>query len=98
MVATGPFHTPYTPPCNTKIADSITQMHSNYYKGLDQLQEGDALVVGGGDSGYQILNELSKDGRRKVFFSGRYHGKILAAAYFRQVIVVVVYCHRFSKF
>ena len=70
VVATGPFHTPYTPPCNTKIADSITQMHSNYYKGLDQLQEGDALVVGGGDSGYQILNELSKDGRRKVFFSG----------------------------
>lgn len=70
IVATGPFHIPYTPPCHTKTADSILQMHSNYYKGIDQLQDGDALVVGGGDSGYQILNELSKDGTRKVYFSG----------------------------
>ncbi|WP_405371218.1 flavin-containing monooxygenase [Nonlabens sp. Asnod2-A12] len=70
VVATGPFHIPYTPPCHVKASDSILQMHSNYYKGIDQLQDGDALVVGGGDSGYQILNELSKDGTRKVYFSG----------------------------
>ena len=70
IVATGPFHTPYTPPCHTKISDNITQMHSNYYKGTHQLQPGDALVVGGGDSGYQILDELSKDKTRKVYFSG----------------------------
>ena len=70
IVATGPFHTPYTPPCHIKISDSIVQMHSNYYKGLHQLQEGDALVVGGGDSGYQILNEVSKDASRTVYFSG----------------------------
>lgn len=70
VVATGPFHTPYTPPCHTKLSDSITQMHSNYYKSLNQLQEGDALVVGGGDSGYQILDEISKDTSRTVYFSG----------------------------
>ncbi|MCL5247466.1 NAD(P)/FAD-dependent oxidoreductase [Cellulophaga sp. 20_2_10] len=70
VIATGPFHTPYTPPCNTKIADRILQMHSNYYKGVHQLQDGDALVVGGGDSGYQILNEISKDASRTVYFSG----------------------------
>lgn len=70
VVATGPFHTPYTPPCHTKISGSIIQMHSNYYKGLYQLQEGDALVVGGGDSGYQILSEISKDKSRTVYFSG----------------------------
>lgn len=70
IVATGPFHTPYTPPFHTKISGSVFQMHSNYYKGLDQLQEGDALVVGGGDSGYQILNEISKDKARTVYFSG----------------------------
>ncbi|MEO9953123.1 NAD(P)/FAD-dependent oxidoreductase [Nonlabens sp.] len=70
IVATGPFHIPYTPPCHVKASDSILQMHSNYYKGIDQLQDGDALVVGGGDSGYQILNEISKDGTRKVYFSG----------------------------
>lgn len=70
IVATGPFHTPYTPPCHTKLTDGITQMHSNYYKGLEQLQPGDALVVGGGDSGYQILDEISKDKSRTVYFSG----------------------------
>ncbi len=70
IVATGPFHIPYTPPCHTKLSDNILQMHSNYYKGVYQLQEGDALVVGGGDSGYQILNEISKDKSRTVYFSG----------------------------
>lgn len=70
IVATGPFHIPYTPPCHTKISKSTLQMHSNYYKGVKQLQQGDALVVGGGDSGYQILNEISKDASRTVYFSG----------------------------
>ena len=70
IVATGLFHIPYTPPCHTKISGNIHQIHSNYYKGLHQLEEGDALVVGGGDSGYQILNEISKDTSRTVYFSG----------------------------
>ncbi|RLJ67163.1 putative flavoprotein involved in K+ transport [Lacinutrix venerupis] len=70
IVATGPFHIPYTPPCHTKISESILQMHSNYYKNAKQLQDGDALVVGGGDSGYQILNEISKNKSRTVYFSG----------------------------
>jgi len=70
IVATGPFHIPYTPPCHTKISEEILQMHSNYYKGVHQLQDGDALVVGGGDSGYQILDEISKNGSRTVYFSG----------------------------
>jgi putative flavoprotein involved in K+ transport len=70
IIATGPFHIPYTPPCHTKISEKIVQMHSNYYKNVHQLQDGDALVVGGGDSGYQILNEVSKDKSRTVYFSG----------------------------
>ncbi len=70
VVATGPFHIPYTPPCHTKLASSILQMHSNYYKNATQLQNGDTLVVGGGDSGFQILNEISKDSSRTVYFSG----------------------------
>lgn len=70
IIATGPFHIPYTPPCHTKLSDSVHQMHSNYYKGIHQLQKGDALVVGGGDSGYQILDEVSKDKDRTVYFSG----------------------------
>ena len=70
IIATGPFHIPYTPPCHTRISEEILQIHSNYYKNVNQLQKGDALVVGGGDSGYQILNEISRDSTRTVYFSG----------------------------
>ncbi|CAM1347549.1 flavin-containing monooxygenase [Tenacibaculum insulae] len=70
IVATGPFHIPYTPPCHTKISEKVLQMHSNYYKNINQLQDGDTLVVGAGDSGYQILDEISKNDSRTVYFSG----------------------------
>ena len=86
VVATDSFHTPYTPPCHTKLTKEITQMHSNYYKGLHQLQEGDCLVVGGGDSGYQILNEISKDKSRTVYFSGDTKVKSLPQKFLGQTL------------
>jgi putative flavoprotein involved in K+ transport len=70
VIATGPFHTPFTPPCHKKISENTLQMHSNYYQNAKQLLDGDALVVGGGDSGYQILDEISSDADRTVYFSG----------------------------
>ena len=69
IIATGPFHTPYTPKCHTKISKEIIQIHSEHYKNPDQLQEGDTLVVGAGDSGVQILDDISKTGCN-TFFSG----------------------------
>jgi putative flavoprotein involved in K+ transport len=69
IIATGPFHTPYTPPFSVKISKKVVQIHSNYYKNPEQLQEGDALVVGGGDSGFQILDEISQNGK-KTYFAG----------------------------
>ena len=69
VVATGPFHTPYTPPCSKNIPNTITQIHSEHYKSPEQLQNGDTLVVGAGDSGVQILDEIAATGR-KVYFSG----------------------------
>jgi putative flavoprotein involved in K+ transport len=69
IIATGPFHIPYTPPFHTKADSSIFQIHSDYYKNPSQLQDGKAMVVGAGDSGYQILDEIS-DTDRVVYFSG----------------------------
>ena len=69
IVATGPFHTPFTPPCHTKLGADIIQIHSEHYQNPSQLQDGDTLVVGAGDSGVQILEEIAQTGR-KVFFSG----------------------------
>lgn len=69
IVATGPFHIPYTPPCTVNVAETIFQTHSNYYKNPSQLQDGPVLVVGDGDSGFQILDEVSENGR-KSYYSG----------------------------
>ncbi|WP_299666978.1 NAD(P)/FAD-dependent oxidoreductase [uncultured Polaribacter sp.] len=69
IIATGPFHKPFTPSCHTKISKEIIQIHSEYYKSPDQLQKGPILAVGAGDSGVQILNEISKTGKL-VYFSG----------------------------
>lgn len=76
IVGTGPFHIPYVPSCHENIAPSIFQTHSNYYKNPEQLQDGPALVVGDGDSGFQILDEISKSGR-KTYFSGSLEVKTL---------------------
>jgi putative flavoprotein involved in K+ transport len=70
IVATGPFHIPYTPKFHNKLSDSIYQVHSNYYKNSDQLQKGSTLVVGGGDSGFQILDEISSNTSNTTYFSG----------------------------
>jgi len=69
IIATGPFHTPFTPSCHTNIDSEITQIHSEHYKSPNQLQDGDTLVVGAGDSGVQILEEISLT-NRNVYFSG----------------------------
>ena len=70
IIATGPFHIPYTPKFHNNISEDIFQIHSNYYKNPDQLQDGETLVVGGGDSGFQILDEISKNTENTTYFSG----------------------------
>lgn len=69
IIATGPFHIPYIPAFSEKIDPEIFQVHSNYYKNPDQLQPGKTMVVGAGDSGFQILDEISQR-ETEVYFSG----------------------------
>lgn len=76
IVGTGPFHIPYTPPFAENISTTIFQTHSDSYKNPDKLQEGPALVVGDGDSGFQILDEISQTGR-ETYFSGAQEVKTL---------------------
>jgi putative flavoprotein involved in K+ transport len=70
IIATGPFHIPYTPRFSKKISSEIYQSHSNFYKNPDKLQDGNTMVVGAGDSGYQILDEISSHSNHKVYFAG----------------------------
>ncbi|WP_313791392.1 NAD(P)/FAD-dependent oxidoreductase [Lacinutrix neustonica] len=67
IVSTGPFHTPFIPPCHSKISESIFQIHSEYYKNANQLQKGDTLVVGAGDSVYKFSKIFLKQKEPFIF-------------------------------
>ncbi|WP_199610405.1 flavin-containing monooxygenase [Flocculibacter collagenilyticus] len=72
IVATGPFHTPFIPPCHSNIDESVVQLHSKDYRNPNQLAAGDTLVVGAGDSGFQILHEISDaKPNDNIYFSGK---------------------------
>lgn len=59
IVATGPFQTPFLPPLAAGLDESVVQLHSAEYRSPDALPGGPALVVGGGNSGFQIAEELA---------------------------------------
>jgi putative flavoprotein involved in K+ transport len=59
VVATGPFQVPFVPPVAEDLDDTIFQVHSADYRNPTQLPDGQVLVVGGGNSGFQIAEELA---------------------------------------
>jgi putative flavoprotein involved in K+ transport len=59
VVATGPFQVPFVPPPAAKLDPSVTQVHSADYRNPQALPAGPVLVVGGGNSGFQIAEELA---------------------------------------
>ena len=63
VVATGPFQQPFTPSAAQQLDASVTQLHSAEYRNPRALPHGPVLVVGGGNSGFQIAEELATAGR-----------------------------------
>jgi putative flavoprotein involved in K+ transport len=63
VVATGPFQVPFVPSASQRLDDSVTQLHSAAYRNPSALPAGPVLVVGGGNSGFQIAEELAAAGR-----------------------------------
>lgn len=63
IVATGPHQDPYTPSFHSELPPSVRQVHSSRYQNPDQLGQGGVLVVGSGQSGTQIAEELLASGR-----------------------------------
>jgi putative flavoprotein involved in K+ transport len=59
VVATGPFQVPFVPPTAEELDETVMQIHSADYRNPAQLPDGHVLVVGGGNSGYQIAEELA---------------------------------------
>jgi len=63
VLATGGYHVPIVPPWATGVDPSITQLESAHYKNPEQLPDGAVLVVGSGQSGAQIAEDLHLAGR-----------------------------------
>ena len=59
VVATGPFQTPFVPKLAQDLDPGLWQVHSTGYRRSGDVPEGTVLVVGGGNTGFQIAKELS---------------------------------------
>lgn len=82
VVATGGFHTPKIPSFAGQLPPSIKQIHSRDYLRPSDLPDGEVLVVGSGQSGCQIAEDLLLAGRKVHLSLGeaprcarRYRGK-----------------------
>jgi putative flavoprotein involved in K+ transport len=72
VIATGPFQAPVA---SLPIGGSALHLHSSRYRNPQLLPSGAALVVGSGNSGYQIAEELCLAGRR-VYLSVSKHRRV----------------------
>jgi putative flavoprotein involved in K+ transport len=61
VVATGPFQQPFIPAFAADLAPEVIQVHSSAYRNPGQLPPGPVLVVGAGNSGAQIADELARE-------------------------------------
>jgi putative flavoprotein involved in K+ transport len=59
VVATGPFQIPFVPAIAERLDREVVQLHSTAYRSPDTIPAGRVLVVGGGNTGFQIAEELS---------------------------------------
>ena len=77
VIATGVYQKPFTPAFAGELDSSITQLHSNDYRNLSQLQDGPVLVVGASHSGADIAYEAAAE--HTVTLSGPDTGQIPAS-------------------
>ncbi|PSO84560.1 MAG: MSMEG_0569 family flavin-dependent oxidoreductase [Cyanobacteria bacterium QS_5_48_63] len=82
VIAVGGYHTPKVPRIAERLSKDIVQLHSSEYQNPQSLPEGDVLVVGTGQSGCQIAEDLHFAGKKVHLCVGsaprsarRYRGK-----------------------
>ncbi|MEV0056361.1 MSMEG_0569 family flavin-dependent oxidoreductase [Saccharopolyspora shandongensis] len=64
VVATGAYHEPSMPRIAERLPGTVRQLHSADYRNADALPVGAVLVVGSGQSGAQIAEDLHLAGRQ----------------------------------
>jgi putative flavoprotein involved in K+ transport len=71
VVAAGAYQQPTANPLSTAFPADVFQLHTSSYKQPEQLPDGGVLVVGSGQSGCQIADELRGAGRNVFLSVGR---------------------------
>jgi len=64
IVATGGYDIPVIPDCSRSVPDRIVQVQSAQYRNPAALPPGEVLVVGTGQSGVQLMEDLHLAGRK----------------------------------
>jgi len=82
VIAAGGYQIPIIPRCAERLGRDVTQTHSSLYRNPQSLPDGAVLVVGSGQSGCQIAEDLHLAGRKVHLCVGdaprvarRYRGK-----------------------
>jgi putative flavoprotein involved in K+ transport len=70
FLATSLYGDPYRPRCAERVPDSIAQIHSAEYRNAAALPPGSVVVVGSGQSGAQIAEDLHLAGREVHLVTG----------------------------
>lgn len=98
VVATGPYQVPNVPRAAERLPAGVRSLHSSEYRNPESLPAGAVLVVGTGQSGCQIAEDLHLAGRRVHLATGtaprvarRYRGRDVVAwledmGYYRKTI------------
>jgi putative flavoprotein involved in K+ transport len=71
IVATGAFQAPRIPAAGAGLGSRVTQVHSHHYRRPADLPPGGVLIVGSGQTGMQLAEELFEAGRDVVLSVGR---------------------------
>lgn len=86
VLATGPYQASLKPRIAERVPADLVQVHSSEYRNAGQLPPGEVLVVGTGQSGCQIAEDLHLEGRRVHLAVGsaprvarRYRGRDVVA-------------------
>lgn len=70
VIATSLYSQPATPRAAERVPESIVQIHTADYRNPSQLPEGGVVVVGSGQSGCQIAEDLHLAGRKVHMVTG----------------------------
>jgi putative flavoprotein involved in K+ transport len=70
VIAAGSYQEPIIPRMAERIPDSIQQLHSEQYKNAEQMRGDTVLVVGSGQSGSQIAEDLHLAGKKVILACG----------------------------